>query len=106
MPRSDGVKDDGPIPRPACQQVKVGRQRDARDRLLVAVEDVHAVHQELPGLGPCGLDVAGVAVVPFNAFGAGHAPDWYLLSVGAVSVADLSAALDSIEAAIRQLNPA
>ena len=52
------------------------------------------------------LDVAGVAVVPFNAFGAGHAPDWYRLSVGAVSVADLSAALDSIDVAIRQLTPA
>ena len=50
------------------------------------------------------LDVAGVAVVPFGAFGAGHAPDWYRLSVGAVSVADLSAALDSIETAVRQLS--
>ncbi|MCO4761736.1 MAG: aminotransferase class I/II-fold pyridoxal phosphate-dependent enzyme [Myxococcales bacterium] len=52
------------------------------------------------------LDAAGVAVVPFIAFGAGHAPDWYRLSVGSVSVAQLSAALDRIETAVRALRPA
>ncbi len=51
------------------------------------------------------LDAAGVAVVPFGAFGADHAPDWYRLSVGAVSVAELGAALDRIEVAVRALRP-
>ncbi len=51
------------------------------------------------------LDAAGVAVVPFDAFGASHAPDWYRLSVGSVGVAQLSAALDRIETAIRALTP-
>ena len=51
------------------------------------------------------LDEAGVAVVPFDAFGAGHAGPWFRLSVGAVEKAALSAALDRIEAAVATLVP-
>ena len=49
------------------------------------------------------LDAAGIAVVPFDAFGAGHAQDWYRLSVGAVSVADLDAAMTRLETALVSL---
>ncbi len=49
------------------------------------------------------LEQAGLAVVPFDAFGAVHATDWYRLSVGAVGVADLAAMLDRLEAALQTL---
>lgn len=51
------------------------------------------------------LDEAGTAVVPFTAFGAGHATDWYRLSVGAVSRDELRDAMDRIEAALDRLQP-
>ncbi len=43
------------------------------------------------------LDEVGMAVVPFDAFGASHATDWYRLSVGAVSRATLATCLDRLE---------
>ncbi len=49
------------------------------------------------------LDEAGVAVVPFDAFGATHAQAWFRLSVGAVEREALSRALERIEAAIDRL---
>lgn len=49
------------------------------------------------------LDEAGVAVVPFDAFGASHAAAWFRLSVGAVSRDALTAALARIEAALGRL---
>ena len=49
------------------------------------------------------LEQAGLAVVPFDAFGAHEADDWYRLSVGAVSVDDVRAALVRLEAAIARL---
>lgn len=51
------------------------------------------------------LEQAGMAVVPFDAFGARHATDWYRLSVGACGLAELSDALDRLEAALRRLQP-
>jgi aspartate aminotransferase len=49
------------------------------------------------------LQAAGIAVVPFDAFGAGHATDWYRLSVGACGLADLDAAFDRLQAALATL---
>lgn len=49
------------------------------------------------------LEAAGLAVVPFDAFGATHATDWYRLSVGACGIADLAAAFDRLEAALARL---
>lgn len=52
------------------------------------------------------LEQAGLAMVPFDAFGAGHATHWYRLSVGAVGVAELEAMLDRLETAVGRLQPA
>lgn len=49
------------------------------------------------------LSEAGLAMVPFDAFGAAHAPDWYRLSVGAVSVADVHGLLDRLGKAFQTL---
>ncbi len=49
------------------------------------------------------LDESGIAMVPFTAFGAGHATDWYRLSVGAVSRQDLTAAMDRLQVALDAL---
>lgn len=50
------------------------------------------------------LDQAGVAVVPFDAFGAEHAGPWFRLSVGAVSRDALERAFDRIEAVFAGLS--
>jgi aspartate aminotransferase len=52
------------------------------------------------------LEQAGLAMVPFDAFGAHHADDWYRLSVGAVSIADLEAMFDRLDLALQRLRPA
>jgi aspartate aminotransferase len=49
------------------------------------------------------LDAAGIAVVPFQAFGSTEDEGWFRLSVGAVSVADVEAALPRLEGALREL---
>ena len=49
------------------------------------------------------LEVASIAVVPFQAFGSTEDEGWFRLSVGAVSVADVEAALPRLEAALGQL---
>ena len=49
------------------------------------------------------LAEAGMAIVPFSAFGASDASGWFRLSVGAVSVAEIAAALPRLEAALRSL---
>lgn len=51
------------------------------------------------------LQETGMALVPFDAFGAGHATDWYRASVGAVGVADLQAVLGRLQTALAQLQP-
>lgn len=51
------------------------------------------------------LESVGMAMVPFRAFGAPHAPHWYRLSVGAVGVAELDATLDRLAAALVKLTP-
>lgn len=51
------------------------------------------------------LQTTGMAVVPFDAFGAGHATDWYRASVGAVSVTDLQAMLARLQTALADLQP-
>jgi aspartate aminotransferase len=49
------------------------------------------------------LQEARVAVVPFRAFGMEGETGWFRMSVGAVSQADLEAAMARLEAAIRRL---
>ncbi len=49
------------------------------------------------------LAEAGLAVVPFSAFGASDDSGWCRLSVGAVSAADIAAVLPRLEAALRAL---
>lgn len=50
------------------------------------------------------LDEAKIAVVPFYAFGADKDSSWYRLSVGTCSLDDVSAAIDSLRAALKRLN--
>jgi aspartate aminotransferase len=49
------------------------------------------------------LREAGMAVVPFDAFGSGLDEGWYRLSVGAVSVVDIEAALPRLQAGLESL---
>jgi aspartate aminotransferase len=49
------------------------------------------------------LNAAGMAIVPFTAFGATDESGWCRLSVGAVSIADLDALLPRLEGALRAL---
>ncbi len=49
------------------------------------------------------LEQAGVALVPFQAFGVPGDEGWFRLSVGAVSEADIEAGLARLEAALRTL---
>lgn len=49
------------------------------------------------------LDEAGVAVVPFGAFGVAADDGWFRLSVGAVSLDQIEGALTRVEAALRAL---
>jgi len=48
------------------------------------------------------LEEAGFAVVPFQAFGLSGENGWFRLSVGAVSMRDIAAALPRVEAALRK----
>jgi aspartate aminotransferase len=52
------------------------------------------------------LDAAGVAVVPFTAFGAVDDSGWCRLSVGAVSPEEIAALLPRLERALKELSPA
>lgn len=52
------------------------------------------------------LERAGVAVIPFRAFGVDEDAGWFRFSVGAVSVRDLDAGLARLRAAIEALAPA
>jgi aspartate aminotransferase len=46
------------------------------------------------------LDAAGFALVPFQAFGLKEDSGWFRISVGAVSMADIDAALPRVRAAL------
>jgi aspartate aminotransferase len=46
------------------------------------------------------LEAAGVAVVPFQAFGLEEETGWFRISIGAVSLDDISAAMDRLESAL------
>lgn len=50
------------------------------------------------------LEQAGFAMVPFQAFGLAGDNGWFRLSVGAVSLADIDAALPRVEAALRKVH--
>jgi len=47
------------------------------------------------------LESAGVAIVPFQAFGLDEESGWFRISVGAVSVDDIIAAMDRLESALK-----
>jgi aspartate aminotransferase len=47
------------------------------------------------------LDKAGFAVVPFQAFGLKQESGWFRISVGAVSMADIDAALPRVRATLK-----
>lgn len=47
------------------------------------------------------LETAGVAVVPFQAFGLEAETGWFRISIGAVSVAEIAAAMDRLGTALR-----
>ena len=49
------------------------------------------------------LEAAGIGMVPFQAFGSSEETGWVRLSVGAVSMADIDAALPRLEEALRRL---
>ena len=49
------------------------------------------------------LESAGIGVVPFQAFGCTDDEGWFRLSVGAVSIPEIEAALPRLEAALGQL---
>jgi aspartate aminotransferase len=49
------------------------------------------------------LEEAGIGVVPFQAFGSTENEGWFRLSVGAVTPADIEAALPRLEEALRRL---
>jgi aspartate aminotransferase len=48
------------------------------------------------------LDKAGFALVPFQAFGLKDETGWFRLSVGAVSMEEIKAALPRVEAVLRE----
>ena len=49
------------------------------------------------------LEEAGMAIVPFDAFGSSTDEGWFRLSVGAVSVADIEASLPRLRAGLESL---
>ncbi len=49
------------------------------------------------------LDAAGIAVVPFQAFGSTDEDGWFRFSVGAVAEDDIEAALVRLSAVLRAL---
>jgi aspartate aminotransferase len=50
------------------------------------------------------LEAAGIGVVPFQAFGFPHQDGWFRLSAGAVSEADIDAAMPRLADALRALS--
>ncbi len=50
------------------------------------------------------LEVAGIAVIPFQAFGLEEESGWFRISIGAVSVAEVSAAMKRLENALLNIN--
>lgn len=48
------------------------------------------------------LNEAGVAVVPFQAFGLEDESGWFRISIGAVSLQDISSAMDRLESALNR----
>lgn len=50
------------------------------------------------------LDEAGIALVPFNAFGAGKKSNWYRLSVGTASMDDIENFFEKLRGALEKLS--
>ena len=51
------------------------------------------------------LGAAGMAIVPFSAFGATEESGWCRLSIGAVSLEDIAVLLPRLAAALRAVQP-
>jgi aspartate aminotransferase len=68
-------------------------RRTPEDALLATNEDVRRYL----------LEASGVAVVPFQAFGAATDEGWFRLSVGAIGLDDIAAALPRLAAALEAL---
>ena len=49
------------------------------------------------------LEAAGIAVVPFQAFGLREETGWFRLSVGAVSVDDIDAAFPRLRTVLTEI---
>ncbi|MGH7627130.1 MAG: pyridoxal phosphate-dependent aminotransferase [Gemmatimonadaceae bacterium] len=77
-------------------RVGLSGRRTPDDVLLRTDEDVRSYL----------LRAAGFAVVPFQAFGVTHDSEWFRLSVGAVSVAEIEAAMPRVRAAIEATSAA
>ena len=73
----------------------MGSEMCIRDRLNVTTNE--AIRQWL-------LEEAGVAVVPFQAFGLEEDTGWFRISIGAVSVDDISQAMDRLEQALTNVS--
>ena len=61
---------------------------------VLGVESNEAIRQWL-------LEMAGVAIVPFQAFGLDEESGWFRISIGAVSVKDIEDAMDRLESALK-----
>jgi aspartate aminotransferase len=70
----------------------VGRQLDGR-----TIDSNEAIRRAL-------LDRAGIAIVPFQAFGLNEDTGWFRLSVGAVSVEEIEQALPRLRSLLDGVN--
>jgi aspartate aminotransferase len=50
------------------------------------------------------LNEAGIAVIPFQAFGLEDESGWFRISIGAVSVEEVSAAMVRLENALKNIH--
>lgn len=95
--RAEGLPVDSVHPQGAIylslQLALVGRTVDGR--VIASNEDIRRLL----------LEEAGVAAVPFQAFGLPDETGWFRLSVGAVSLEDIAAALPRIRALLKRAVP-
>lgn len=59
--------------------------------------------QSIPDTTAYLLDEAGLAIVPFTAFGAPEGNPWYRLSVGTTKAEDIQVVVDNVKTAIKRL---
>lgn len=94
--KKEGFPVDAVAPQAAIYltiQVNATGRKTAKGTLLAEQKDVTGYL----------LDEAGLAVVPFYAFGASQDSSWYRLSVGTCKKEDIQAMLDALRAALQKL---